>query len=96
MLHLVFDLISFYVILKKEAARQTKKARKENIDVEVLNTGSAFKDLQLQYIEESSRLNVDDDHMIFRKDIIVCVKVGQNTAKTEHWVAQLVRRKKQL
>ena len=81
MFDLALDLISFYSIFKKEASRQIhntnidrclNEARKKNIDVEIVNTGSAFEDLYLPYME-GYILNVDGDHMIIRNDITVCV-----------------------
>lgn len=95
------DIISFYFIFNKEAARQfldlninrcSKETRKKYIDVEVLNTGSALKDLYLQYIKERSRLNAYGYHMIIRNNIIICVKVKQNISNAKHWVAEISKK----
>ena len=99
---MTLDIISFYFIFKKEAARQfldlninrcSKETRKKCIDVEVLNTGSAFKDRYLQYIKERSRFNADGDHMIIRINIIIYVKIKQNISKGKHWAAEISKKK---
>lgn len=97
MFELAVDLISFYSIFKNEAARQIhntnidrcfNEARKKNIDVEIVNTGSAFEDLYLPYMEGKT-LNVDGDHMIIRNDITVCVTAEQNITKEEQWATEI-------
>ena len=97
MFELAVDLISFYSIFKNEAARRIhntnidrcfNEARKKNIDVEIVNTGSAFEDFYLPYMEGKT-LNVDGDHMIIRNDITVCVTGEQNITKEEQWATEI-------
>ena len=74
MLRLVLDIVSFYRSFKvdvfslEECSEDVKPDCRKNLDVKIVDTGSAFEDLYIPHVE-SSVLNIDADHMIMINDI---------------------------
>lgn len=92
MLRLALDLVSFYRSFKvdvfslEESSEDVKPDCRKNLDVKILDTGSAFEDLYLPHVK-SSELNIDADHMIIINDITVR-ESDQCFAKTENYICK--------
>ena len=92
MLHLVIDIVSFYRLFKvdvfslEESSEDVKPDCRKNLDVKIVDTGSAFEDLYVPHVQDSV-LNIDADHMIIINDITVR-ESDHCFAETENYICK--------
>ena len=92
MLRLVIDIVSFYRLFKvdvfslEESSEDVKPDCRKNLDVKIVDTGSAFEDLYVPHVQDSV-LNIDADHMIIINDITVR-ESDHCFAETENYICK--------